>query len=91
MSRERPLHRHDLVDGPHRGARRGSALGGERRFLYLIQEYEPFTFPMGTYAALASESYRFAHHALFSTELLRGVLRRARTRRVRAGRGGRRH
>ena len=28
------------------------------RFLYLIQEYEPFTFPMGTYAALAAESYR---------------------------------
>ena len=27
--------------------------GGER-FLYLIQEYEPFTFPMGSYAALAS-------------------------------------
>ena len=33
------------------------ALGGGR-FLYLIQEYEPFTFPMGSYAALASESYR---------------------------------
>ena len=28
------------------------------RFLYLIQEYEPFTFPMGTYAALATDSYR---------------------------------
>ena len=27
------------------------------RFLYLIQEYEPFTFPMGTYAALARQSY----------------------------------
>lgn len=45
-------------------------LGGER-FLYLIQEYEPFTFPMGTYAALAAESYEFPHHALFSSELLR--------------------
>jgi glycosyltransferase involved in cell wall biosynthesis len=42
------------------------------RFLYLIQEYEPFTFPMGTYAALASESYRLPHFALFSSELLRG-------------------
>jgi glycosyltransferase involved in cell wall biosynthesis len=50
-------------------------LGGER-FLYLIQEYEPFTFPMGTYAALASESYRFPHFALFSTELLREYFRR---------------
>ena len=50
-------------------------LGGER-FLYLIQEYEPFTFPMGTYAALADESYRFPHTALFSTELLRDYFRR---------------
>lgn len=49
-------------------------LGGGR-FVYLIQEYEPFTFPMGTYAALAEESYRFAHFALFSTELLRGYFR----------------
>jgi hypothetical protein len=47
-----------------------------KRFLYLIQEYEPFTFPMGTYAALASESYRFPHAALFSTELLRDYFRR---------------
>jgi hypothetical protein len=42
------------------------------RFLYLIQEYEPFTFPMGTYAALADQSYTFPHFALFSSELLRG-------------------
>jgi hypothetical protein len=41
------------------------------RFLYLIQEYEPFTFPMGTYAALAGESYTFPHAALYSSELLR--------------------
>jgi glycosyltransferase involved in cell wall biosynthesis len=47
-------------------------LGSSRRFLYLIQEYEPFTFPMGTYAALAAESYTFEHAALYSTELLRG-------------------
>ena len=40
------------------------------RFLYLIQEYEPFTFPMGSYAALAERSYAFPHFALFSTELL---------------------
>jgi glycosyltransferase involved in cell wall biosynthesis len=51
------------------------ALGGGR-FLYLIQEHEPFTFPMGTFAALASESYRFPHNALFSTELLRDYFRR---------------
>ena len=46
------------------------------RFLYLIQEYEPFTFPMGTYAALATESYRLPHVGLFSTELLRDYFRR---------------
>ena len=46
------------------------------RFLYLIQEYEPFTFPMGSHAALADESYRFPHTALFSTELLRDYFRR---------------
>jgi GT2 family glycosyltransferase len=46
------------------------------RFLYLIQEYEPFTFPMGSYAALAAESYRFPHRALFSSELLREYFRR---------------
>jgi glycosyltransferase involved in cell wall biosynthesis len=49
-------------------------LGGER-FVYLIQEYEPFTFPMGTYAALARDSYNAPHFALFSSELLRGYFR----------------
>jgi glycosyltransferase involved in cell wall biosynthesis len=46
------------------------------RFAYLIQEYEPFTFPMSSYAALADQSYRFPHFALFSTELLRDYFRR---------------
>ena len=46
------------------------------RFLYLVQEYEPFTFPMGSYAALAAESYRLPHTALFSSELLRDYFRR---------------
>jgi glycosyltransferase involved in cell wall biosynthesis len=59
----------------HIAARAAHALGG-RRFLYLIQEYEPFTFPMGTYAALASESYALPHFGLFSTELLRDYFRR---------------
>jgi hypothetical protein len=45
------------------------------RFLYLIQEYEPFTFAMGSYAALAEASYEFPHFALFSSELLRGYFR----------------
>lgn len=46
-----------------------------RRFVYLIQEYEPFTFPMGTFAALARQSYDFPHFAVFSTELLRDYFR----------------
>jgi glycosyltransferase involved in cell wall biosynthesis len=46
-----------------------------RRFLYLIQEYEPFTFPMGSLAALAEQSYSFPHFALFSSELLRDYFR----------------
>jgi glycosyltransferase involved in cell wall biosynthesis len=57
-------------------AREAIAQVGGERFLYLIQEYEPFTFPMGTYAALARESYSFPHYALFSTELLREYFRR---------------
>ena len=48
---------------------------GTRRFAYLIQEYEPFTFAMGSYAALAAESYELPHHGLFSTELLRDYFR----------------
>jgi len=49
-------------------------LEGER-FLYLIQEYEPFTFPMGAFAALAGQSYELPHFALFSTDLLREYFR----------------
>jgi len=45
------------------------------RLLYLIQEYEPFTFAMGSHAALARESYAFPHRALFSSELLRDYFR----------------
>jgi hypothetical protein len=56
-------------------ARRALEDAERERFLYLIQEYEPFTFPMGSLAALASESYGFPHRALFSTELLRDWFR----------------
>ncbi|MGO9974344.1 MAG: glycosyltransferase [Solirubrobacteraceae bacterium] len=58
----------------HIAERARSAIGAEP-FLYLIQEYEPFTFPMGSYAALARQSYDFPHRALFSTELLRDYFR----------------
>ena len=46
------------------------------RFVYLIQEYEPYTHPMGSWSALAMASYRFPHYALFSTELLREFFER---------------
>lgn len=59
----------------HIAAAAGRELGGPP-FHYLIQEYEPFTFPMSTWAALAEQSYRFPHTALFSTELLRDYFRR---------------
>jgi hypothetical protein len=59
----------------HIAARALDGLEAER-FVYLIQEYEPFTFPMGTYAALAAGSYDFPHFALFSSELLRDYFRR---------------
>lgn len=45
------------------------------RFLYLIQEYEPFTFVMGSWSAMAAATYDFPHSALFSTELLREFFR----------------
>src|SRR5690606_21180790 len=38
-------------------AHRAAQQMGSDRFVYLIQEYEPFTFPMGSYAALASQTY----------------------------------
>lgn len=41
-----------------------------KRFLYLIQEYEPFTFAHGTYYAMAKESYNFDHYPLFSSRFL---------------------
>ena len=56
-------------------ARQALAGRDDERFLYLIQEYEPFTFPMGSLAALADETYAFPHHALFSTGLLRDWFR----------------
>ncbi|NWG20752.1 MAG: methyltransferase domain-containing protein [Chloroflexi bacterium] len=51
---------------------------GKQRFLYLIQEVETFTFPMGTYAALADETYTYPHFAIFSTEFLRDYFRQYR-------------
>src|SRR5918996_1396243 len=47
------------------------------RFPYLIQEYEPFTFPMGSAAALARGRHELPHTALFPTELLRDFFARS--------------
>jgi len=45
------------------------------RFIYLIQEYEPFTFPMGSWYAMAHASYAFPHCAMFSSGLLEEFFR----------------
>jgi len=50
----------------------------KKKFIYLIQEYEPFTFALGTYYALAKETYNFPHYAIFSTEFLREYFKRNR-------------
>jgi len=47
-----------------------SSLNRER-FAYMIQEYEPFTFAMGSWYAVADASYELPHTALFSSALLR--------------------
>lgn len=56
-------------------ATRLTRAAGVGRFLYLIQEYEPLTVPEGMWRDLARESYRFPHHALFSTDILAGYFR----------------
>lgn len=48
---------------------------GHSRFVYLIQEYEPFTFDLGTWYRGAELSYEFPHDALYSTELLERFFR----------------
>jgi hypothetical protein len=51
---------------------------GRRPFVYLIQEFEPMTFPMGSLHALADASYTFPHRALFSTGFLHDYFRNQR-------------
>ena len=51
---------------------------GAPAFTYLIQEYEPFTFPMGSWSALAEQSYQAPHYGVFSSELLRDYFRQNR-------------
>jgi glycosyltransferase involved in cell wall biosynthesis len=61
----------------HRAHRALESLERER-FVYLIQEYEPNTFPMGAHAAIAAQSYDFPHFAVFSTQMLREFFNRRR-------------
>jgi len=58
----------------HRAARQL----GRKRFLFLIQEYDPLTYPVGTLGATTREAYQRPHVAVFSTELLRDFFRRRR-------------
>ena len=44
---------------------------GHERFLFLIQEYEPFFGPMNTNTALLRQAYDFPQFGLFSTAILR--------------------
>ncbi|MGK7867591.1 rhamnosyltransferase WsaF family glycosyltransferase [Falsiroseomonas sp. E2-1-a20] len=49
-------------------------LGGSR-FLFMVQEYEPYFLPMNSISALFQQAYTFPQVALFSTELLRDFFR----------------
>ena len=48
---------------------------GHGRFLFLIQEYEPFFGPMNTNTALLRQAYDFPQFGLFSTAILRDYFR----------------
>jgi glycosyltransferase involved in cell wall biosynthesis len=45
------------------------------RFVFLIQEYDPLTYPVGTLGAITRQAYTFPHLAIFSTEFLRDYFR----------------
>ena len=46
------------------------------RFIFVIQEYDPLTYPVGTLGAITRQAYAYPHFAVFSTELLREFFRR---------------
>ena len=56
-------------------AHRASQQLGRNRFIFVIQEYDALTYPVGTRSAVVREAYRYPHFAVFSTELLRGYFR----------------
>jgi glycosyltransferase involved in cell wall biosynthesis len=45
------------------------------RFVFVIQEYDPLTYPVGTLGAVTRQAYTYPHLAVFSTEFLRGYFR----------------
>jgi glycosyltransferase involved in cell wall biosynthesis len=59
----------------HRLAQNGGDAVAQRGFIYLIREYEPFTYSLGSQHALAEQSYAFPHHAIFSSTLLEDFFR----------------
>ena len=56
-------------------------------FGYLIQEFEPFIFPLGSAAILAGQSYELPHTAIFSSELLQEYFEKTETGVFAEGRG----
>jgi hypothetical protein len=44
-------------------------------FIFVIQEYDPLTYPVGTFGAITRQAYTFPHFAVFSTEFLRDYFR----------------
>jgi glycosyltransferase involved in cell wall biosynthesis len=56
-------------------AHRATQEVGRERFVFVIQEYDPLTFPVGTHSAVTREAYTYPHFAVFSTEFLREYFR----------------
>jgi glycosyltransferase involved in cell wall biosynthesis len=56
-------------------AHRATQEVGRERFVFVIQEYDPLVFPVGTMSAVARQAYTYPHFAVFSTEFLRDYFR----------------
>ena len=69
----------------HVAAAAAAAAASAQRFLYLIQEYEPFIFPMGSAGALCRRSYELPHTATVLDRPAAGLVRAAPDRRLRGG------
>lgn len=46
-----------------------------KRFIFLIQEYEPFFYPHGSMYAIMNDAYNLPHFAIFSTSFLKNFFR----------------